>query len=380
MASDLLELFARARDADVEAVAGVKLFRVGRRLRGECPLCGASKGKRGSGAFSVDPEARLFKCFACDAGGDVVDLERDLRGGSLREAAERLAGGAWSSAPLTRRPEPRRVEGERPQSGAERLAAELWDGAQPSITGTLGETYLRARGLTSMIGRIRGGLRFHPAARWGWDEQRGSWITAPAIVGRVRTFSGRTGGVHCTYLRADGSGKTRLDPAKRMWGPQKDSDGRPGGVWLSDPEERDWPLVVGEGIESTLSAMQLLGRKCRGVATLSLGALQGGWLTDAWGRIDPAAVAPDPERPAFTWPDQDEVIVAVDRDMAPIEVKVRKLGGGTLRRRLSGEERARICAGLAAAAWKQAGANAVRVIAPAAGRDFNDELLARVGA
>ena len=40
------ELFARAREADLEAVAGVRLFRAGRRLRGECPLCGASKGKK----------------------------------------------------------------------------------------------------------------------------------------------------------------------------------------------------------------------------------------------------------------------------------------------------------------------------------------------
>jgi hypothetical protein len=78
------------------------------------------------------------------------------------------------------------------------------------------------------------------------------------------------------------------------------------------------PLIVGEGIESTLSAMQLYGKPCRGVATLSLGALQGGWVLDRFGRLDPAAPAADPERPAFTWPGQDEVLIAVDRDMKPI--------------------------------------------------------------
>jgi hypothetical protein len=150
-------------------------------------------------------------------------------------------------------------------------------------------------------------------------------------------------------------------------------------VWLS-PKQGPGPLIVGEGIESTLSAMQLYGQPCRGVAALSLGALQGGWVLDRFGRLDPTAVAADPERPAFTWPDQDRVLIAVDRDMKPIEVKVRKLGGGTARRRLEAEDRARICAGLAVQAWKAAGANDVRVIAPGAGRDFNDELLARVGA
>jgi hypothetical protein len=43
-----------------------------------------------------------------------------------------------------------------------------------------------------------------------------------------------------------------------MWGPQKDAEGRPGGVWLS-AKDGPGPLIVGEGIESTLSAMQLHG-------------------------------------------------------------------------------------------------------------------------
>jgi hypothetical protein len=62
-------------------------------------------------------------------------------------------------------------------------------------------------------------------------------------------------------------------------------------------------------------------------------------------------VASDPERPAFTWPDQAEVLIAVDRDMKPIRRKARKLGGGTAEAVLDAEDRARICAGLAAQAW-----------------------------
>ncbi len=173
-----------------------------------------------------------------------------------------------------------------------------------------------------------------------------------------------------------------MSPAKRMWGPQTDLDGLRGAVWLTErdaPEVASLPLLVGEGIESTLSAATLIDRPCRMVATLSLGALQGGWLADRWGRIDPDCIAGDPERAPFTCAPngEDEVIIAVDRDMSPIRVKLRRAGGGTFEREISGEERARICGALAEQAWRRAGWPRVAVIAPAHGRDFNDELLAR---
>lgn len=401
------DLFERARGADIEAVAGVKLRRMGARLRGECPLCrdrpmpaavaaqaeGVRKSKRKksgpSTRFSVDPRARVFHCFVCGAGGDVVTLEKLLRGGTLREAAERLVGAATAPrAPAAVRPaarsEPWRAEGTTP---AERIAAETWREASREIMGTPAAAYLARRGIPSAIVRhlAEGWVRYHPAAKWAWDGDRGDWIRAPAMVKRLTFLD--TGAVpvraiHCTYLTADGR-KAALEPAKRMWGPQKDSAGRPGGAWLTHPLG-DGPLIVAEGIESALSAWALQGRPCRVVATLSLGALQGGWLTDKWGRIDPAAPAADPEKPAFVWDEPTtrpwgQVLIAVDRDMAPLRVKVRKLGGGTAEHWLDAEARARICAGLAVAAWKRAGARDVRVIAPAAGRDFNDELLSRVG-
>lgn len=382
--TDLSDLFAQARAADLESVAGTPLFRSGQRLRGECPVCGASKGKRrGEGAFSVDPKAGVWFCFGgCDRGGDVVDLERLLRGGTPREAAERLVG-APRPGPraIARAPEPRRVDVNPQTSGAARMAREIFTGCRPEpLMETPARRYFEGRSLYGYhtLNPLTRRLFFSPSAKWGWDDQAGHWICAPAIVARPRSVAGLTGGVHVTYLAADCSTKAGLEPAKRMWGPQRDAEGRAAGVWLT-PFLAPGPLVVGEGLESTLAAMQLLGRPCRGVATLSLGALQGGWLTDKWGRVDPACVAADPEKPAFTWPDQDEVLIAVDRDMKPIRRKARKLGGGTVEVELDGEARARICAGLAVQAWRAAGAKRVSAIAPAAGRDFNDELRERVG-
>jgi len=374
----LTELYDAARLADIEAVAGTPLFRAGRRLRGECPNCGASKGKKGGGAFSCEPDSRIFFCFGCQEGGDVIDLERLLRGGSSREAAERLVGAV--AAPAVRRPAPVAASPARPAepTSAGKIALALWREAEPAIAGTLAETYLLGRGISpAIVAAIGRRLRFHPRAMWGFDEARGGFVRAPAMLAQAVTPGGWTGGVHATYLAADGRGKARLEPAKRMWGPQTDADGRPGGALLILAPAKA-PLVVGEGIESSLSAAQLQGHPCRVAAALSLNRLQGGWLTDKYGRIDPAAITADPEKPAFTWPGVGEVLVAVDRDMGPVVAKIRKLGGGTYRRPLDSEERARICAGLAMQAWRRAGAGKVRAIAPAAGRDFNTELVERI--
>lgn len=370
------DLFARARAVSIEAVAGVPLFRAGRRMRGGCPICGASAGKKADGAFSVDPEAGLFHCFACQRGGDVVELEKALGGGSARQAAERLAGAGWAAE--------RALKALSIRSSAERAAPpdrpgldlEIWRSARAAVQGSPAAVYLEGRGIDPrLVAGIPAYVRFAEAAIWGWGEG-GEKITAPAMVARPVTPSGPVPGCQVTYLAPGGLGKARLSPAKKMWGRQADAEGRPGAVWLTDPEA-EGPLLVAEGIESALSAAQLLGQPCRIVATLSLSRLQGGMLTDKWGRISPAAVAADPERPPWTWPEPGEVILAVDRDMGAIRAKVRKTGGGTAERLLTAEDRARICAGLAKQAWKRAGATKVRVIAPGPGRDFNDELRAR---
>lgn len=412
------DLFERAFQAgDIEAVAGVKLYPAGRQRRGECPLCGASKGKKSGGAFSADPRAKVFKCFACGAGGDVVKLEHLLNsrvGEGLRDAAARLAGDAF--APRYR-PEACLSEGYVPAQGFAankparprravretgpdddgawkiKVASQLWREAR-SARGTLVEVYLRVRGITgSVLDQALSLLRFHPAAYHSGPPDRPR--LAPAAIGLVMAIGPAgtamaTGGVHVTYLAADGRGKSALEPAKRMWGPQgwtrADGVTRPGGVWLTRPDAGG-PLIVAEGIESALSAAilsEIEGKgSCRVVATLSLGALQGGWASDQYGRVNADMPKGDPEKLAFTWPEPSdapwgEVRICVDRDMSEIRVRCRKAGGGTWKRPLDGEARARICAGLAEQAWRAAGANAVRIWAPAPGRDFNDELRARI--
>ena len=374
MTEDLAALFRDARRADIEAVAGVKLWRAGRRLRGPCPLCGGGEGKRVDGPFSADPLQGVFTCWKCGKGGDVIQLEQMIRGGSPQDCARRLTGAQLAPPPRA----PARIELQQ-ATGAEGHAADrIWREAGPAM-GTLAERYFAIRGITgapasSALAR----LRFHPRVFHSRDEA-GCVHHAPAIVGQVTTADGPTGGVHVTFLEATTGAKSLLRPAKKMIGPQT-LNGRRGGVWLTAVNARG-PLVVGEGIETTLSAAILqVDGPCRVVAALSLGSLQGGWLPDKWGRLDPDLVTPDPDRPAFTWPAPpsrpwDTVYIAVDRDMSPIPIKTRCLfTGRTLERMMTAEERARVCGALAAASWRSAGDAVVRVIAPRPGRDFNDQL------
>lgn len=411
MTGDLNELFDRAREAvKVSEVAGGKLGRVGHRLRGPCPVCKAGKGKLKDGPFWIDDGKGRWGCFAgqgdCARGGDAVRLEQLLRGGTPREIAETFAGPGYVA--------PRRVEvvsgpvvqeSRTTEDGASEAddrkaasAARLWKDSQKVHPGSLVDRYLSARGLGEAVRTVMiREVRFHPEAFYGFlpDGARvpegmltrrlsggRTAILLPAMLASPRTIEGRTGGVHQTFLAADGSGKARVKKPKSMLGPQK-GHGKPGGAWLSpDTSWRDRPLIVGEGIETTGSAAEFHWRRTgqvpRMAAALSLNALGGGWKPDERGRYDVDAPAGDPARPPWTWPDAGEVWGAMDRDMSPVTVPVRGPGGRRLNRTLDADDRARVCGALFTQAWTAAGANPVRVIAPAAGQDFNNELQAEL--
>lgn len=379
---------AALQRADIAVVAGVKLYGGGASRRGECPLPGCRRGQglKASGPFSVKLTTKVWFCFGCEEGGDVIDLEHALHssgGETLRDAAARLAGETYSPRQAIQ-PDPERARKAEQQEARERAfkaqrASDVWREAVPAV-GTPVETYLRGRGLFGpWLAAMLAQLRFHPDVYH--SGPRGNEHRAPGMIGLLMTPAGPTGGVHITYLAAGGRGKADLEPAKKMLGPQ-DLNGVPGAVWLTSPEG-EGDLITAEGIESCGSAGMLVGVwPCRMVAALSLRNLQGGWLADKYGRRDVDAPRADPTHPAFTWPAPaggwGAVLIAVDRDMSPWAVKVRKSMGGTTRRRLTPDERAKVCGSLAEQAWRRAGAHGVRTIAPGPGRDFNDELRARL--
>lgn len=121
-------------------------------------------------------------------------------------------------------------------------ALRLWGASQPA-TGTRVEVYLRSRGLKLAP---PGALRFSPHLH---HRSGGFWPAMIALI--VDGASGRPIGAHRTYLGRDGRGKAPIEPNKMMLGPC-----RGGAVRLAPACD---PLMIGEGIETCLAAMQATG-------------------------------------------------------------------------------------------------------------------------
>jgi hypothetical protein len=187
--------------------------------------CPAHDDRNPSLTLSDGPKGRLLaNCFAGCSFAAVLDA---LRGLGIIEGR----GTVPQTDPdaLARYDADLRKEAER----RERQARSVWTEAMP-IKGTVAETYLRGRGITCDLPDT---LRFHPAC-WHPGAKR-----LPAMVAMVE--GSERFAVHRTYLRADGSGKADVEPAKAMLGTTAG-----GAVRLICAPG---PLVVTEGIETALS-------------------------------------------------------------------------------------------------------------------------------
>jgi putative DNA primase/helicase len=126
-----------------------------------------------------------------------------------------------------------------------KLGATLWADSD-SIAGTLAEAYLRGLGISLLPGPDV--LRFHLAAEHPKLKRE-----LPALIAQV------TAGVepshNCTWLAADGSGKANIEKAeqRRTLGSSKG-----GAVRFAEPIDGK-PVIVGEGIETTATAMEASG-------------------------------------------------------------------------------------------------------------------------
>lgn len=143
-------------------------------------------------------EGRLLcTCFAGCSSSDIL--------AALRALGLVARGGAFVA------PDPSRAIRAKAeaQAMADKRAVQahrLWAEAVP-VPGTIAETYLRLRGITVALSDT---LRFVPAC-WHATSKR-----FPALVAVVEGGAGFA--VHRTYLRANGSGKAAVDPARAMLG------------------------------------------------------------------------------------------------------------------------------------------------------------------
>jgi putative DNA primase/helicase len=126
--------------------------------------------------------------------------------------------------------------------GRTKDALRIWEKAAP-VPHQVGCIYLRARGITVSIPptvRLHHGLK-HPSGE--------VW---PALVAMVTDVEDTPVAIHRTFLSSDGSRKASVEPQKMMLGPC-----RGGAVRLANA---DSALMVGEGIETCLAAIQATGR------------------------------------------------------------------------------------------------------------------------
>ena len=187
----------------------------------------------------------LVKCWSGCSQDDVIDAlrRRGLWDGKARETLQWRAKPLDAVAKCNKPSDPLRT----------------WRNAAPWVRGSAADTYLETRGIALSDDEARS-LRFAPSL-WHWPTQS-RW---PAMLARVSLASGAEITTHQTFVRHDGSGKAPLGKQSRLFAAGGKTIG--GGVWFgaADPDRE---FIVGEGIESTLSAMRIF-RVSAGCAALS---------------------------------------------------------------------------------------------------------------
>jgi putative DNA primase/helicase len=263
--------------------------------RADCPVHGGHSLELKDGR-----DGRLLVyCFGGNC--DRVEILRRLR--------ERGLSSGPSAAP---EPDPHDAEREARKLA---FAKQIFERGRRASTGSPVGRYLISRGIIIAPPPC---LRFVPNCL----HPNGSRL--PAMVARINNVDGEIIGIHRTFLRSDGSKKADVDPQKAMLG------GAIGGAVRLAPVAET--LMVGEGIESTLSAIQATAMPAW--AALSTSCLIG--------LVLPAVVR--------------SVIICADND-----------------RNGAGERAARI----AAQRWLAEGRRVRLAIPPVPETDFNDVILGR---
>jgi DNA primase len=197
--------------------------------------CPAHEDRAPSLSIADTRDGKVLVC--CHAGCDQRDVIAALRARGVWDAGERRS--IHFSRKLDRAA-PSEIDDAMRRTEA---ALAIWRGAQLA-TGTSIETYLQSRGLTVPIPPS---IRFHTGLR---HPSGGVWPAMVALV--TQGADGKPIGIHRTFLARNGDGKAPVEPAKMMLGPC-----RGGAVRLGPACDA---LMVGEGIETCLAAMQVSGR------------------------------------------------------------------------------------------------------------------------
>lgn len=251
----------------------------GREWVGPCPIDGCG----GDDRFGINTQTDLFNCRTNHGGGDQIRLVELVLGLSFKDALTWLVGGGVNA--LSPEEEARRrrelAEQERKRKeGAEKYRQKaiqrgraIWS-KTTTAKGSPVADYLRLRGMPEHIAANPPvALRYYAElpymvcvnqTRNEWAE----WHKGPAMVAGIQNAKGEVIAAHRTWIDLDQPGGKAVIcnpdtgepaitdrghklPAKKVEGSKKG-----GAIRLSHPSDQHFTtLVMGEGIETTLSAM-----------------------------------------------------------------------------------------------------------------------------
>lgn len=247
----------------IDRLGIARLNRVGNELRGPCPLCGGTK------RFDINATSAAFLCRTCGIkGGDQIALAQQVLNLTFPDALTWLCGDAPASldpeevdrrrARAKAADEKQRAETERYRQKAIADARAIWGKTRPARLGVVG-AYLKARGLTpDLLPDIPDCLRF--VLDFPYVKKIGGRFEtlhrSPVMVAAILSAEGDLNAVHQTWVdNKPPHGKASIVwngttyPSKLVRGSKKG-----GAIRLHTPPGAHC-LVMGEGIETTLSAL-----------------------------------------------------------------------------------------------------------------------------
>lgn len=209
--------------------------------KGYLVSCPAHEDRNPSLSVRDGRHGLVVHCFAGCSSHDVMAALPQF-GNEIRFNSERSEGAPFESVTKRRG-----------------WAEAQWNAAEP-VFGSLVAKYLGSRGLDYTL-PLSAALRCAPSLKHPTGAR------CPAMLGKVIGVNGEFLGVHRTFLARDGQGKAVIEPNKMMLGPCKGGSVRLG-------EAIDF-VMVGEGIETCIAAMQMFGQPAWAALSASgLAALQ----------------------------------------------------------------------------------------------------------
>jgi len=208
----------------------------GRRVgAGWVARCPAHDDRKPSLSITDSENGNVLVC--CHAGCEQHRVIAVLRARGIWSGTGRRGGNSTSLRASATNPRDQR------EQSRTQAALRLWR-ASVAAPGTLVESYLHSRGLHLTPPHT---IRFHKGLR---HPSGGTWPAMIALV--TRGSDDAPMALHRTFLACDGGGKASVEPIKMMFGPCR------GGVIRLGPVGAR--LMIAEGIETALSAMQATGR------------------------------------------------------------------------------------------------------------------------